>query len=259
MQKDLLRRAVRYYEGDIPACDREDPFWGDPRAYISINALLFSGLRTERLRIREGKRLNPAFFADAERLFSLLRGLLCAAAEGRRTESAEGFRVERAEDFAEYAQSGETAGFLSTCMSGFLPAYGDKRGIVLLHWRLPPQTPCIVFRELLTDYKKAAEDELLLPPYLRFVCKERAVTPQERRITDMEGAPPQHAYVLTVTGCAQSRSADAEPPVPPACAAEVWARLNAGEEPDDADAAAYLAWKQALRRWVTAASAELWE
>ncbi len=248
MNKDVLRRAVRYYEGDIPACDRDDPFWGDPRAYISINALLYGGLRTERLRIREGKRLNPAFFADTERLFSLFRALLAAAGTGRRTEPTEGFRVERAEDFAAYAETGETCAFVSTCMSGFLPAYGDKRGIVLLQWEIPAQTPCIIFRELLPDYAKSAEDELLLPPFLRFSCTERALSPQERRITDMEGNPPQHVFVLTAAGMSPGSGESAGLPEPPACAAAVWAQLNAGAEPDPADAAAYISWKAAFQQ-----------
>ena len=248
MHTDILRRAVRYYEGDIPASDRDDPFWGDPRAYISINALLFGGLRTERLRVREGKRLNPAFFADPERLYALFRALLAAADIGRRTAPAEGYRVERAEDFAAYMETGETCAFVSTCMSGFLPAYGDKRGIVLLQWEIPAGTPCIVFRELLTDYAKSAEDELLLPPFLRFSCSERALSPQERQITDMEGNPPQHVFVLNAEGMAPGSGQSARSPEPPACAAAVWEALNAGAEPDPADVAEYLSWKAAFQQ-----------
>lgn len=242
MDLNEMRRAVRYYEGDVLPAEANDPFWGDPRAYISLNALLFPGLRSEQLRVREGKRLNPAFFADPARLAMLMRALLAAAEWGRCKSACEGFRVERAEDFAAYADTGETVCFTSTCRSGFLREYGDKRGIVLMHFTLPAGTPCIVFTELLTDYAKSAEDELLLPPFLRFSCAERPLTSQEREITDMEGNPPLHAYELTAAP-ALLCTGDTPLPDPPECAARVWAALNADQEPAPADAAAYLKWK----------------
>lgn len=241
-------RAVQYYEGDIPAADRGDPFWGDPKAYVSLNALLFAGLRSERLRVQEGKCLNPAVFSDPERLLDVFAALLAAASPCK--EPAEGFRVERADDFAAYAEARETRSFTSTCRDGFLPAYGDKRGIVLLHWTLPAGTPCIILAELLADYGKADENELLLPPFLPFSCSRRPLTAAESAVTDCEGRPPLYACELRLSGQYAPAPAAPRPGAPPASAPALWEQLNAGAEPDAETVSAYLAWKEALHRWL---------
>ena len=43
MTEEMLQ-AIRYYEGDVSG---NDPFWGDPKAYCTINSLLFSGVENE--------------------------------------------------------------------------------------------------------------------------------------------------------------------------------------------------------------------
>ena len=244
-------RAVKYYEGDIPAEDRADPLWGDEKAYCSLNALLFDGLRTEADRIAEGKRLNPALLAQPEMLLSLYRDLFAAAKKGAPSREMTGYRVERSGDFAECAAAGQTMAFTSTCLSGFLSAYGDKRGIVLLTYRIPAGTPCLIFSQMLDRYAKSAEDELLLPPFLRFSVSRRPLTAAEQRITDLAGDPPQAAFDLTVSGFSAVQAA-APPQTPPVCEAgiRVWTALNAGT-PADAiapeDVQVYLAWKRKLR------------
>ena len=248
--------AVRYYEGDIPPADRPDPICGDEKAYVSLNALLFPGLRSEAARIAEGKRLNTALPAQPDTLLSLYRGLLSAAKKGAQPRDTTGFRVERAGDFAACAAAGQTLAFTSTCLSGFLSAYGDKRGIVLLNYHIPAGTPCIIFSQMLTSYAKSAEDELLLPPFLRFSVRERPLTADECRITDLCGDPPQAAYDLLLTGETVS-APDTPPEKRSVCQAaiRVWSALNAGI-PADAlspdDAAAYLAWKKELRAAIAA-------
>ena len=243
-------RAVKYYEGDIPAADAADPFWGDPKAYVSLNALLFDGLHSECTRIREGKRLNPAVLSDIPRLLRVFAALRSAAKKGAQQSDTVGYRVERAADFSACAAAGQTLAFTSTCLDGFLSEYGDKRGIVLMTFRIPAGTPCMIFRALLDSYRKDSENELLLPPALTFTCTARPLTAQEQRITDLEGAPPCAAYDLDITGIAPA-PADA-PPLPESCEAgvRIWTLLNAGT-PESAlpadDLRAYLTWKRALR------------
>lgn len=241
---DAEQRAVRYYEGDVRGAS--DPFWGDAKAYVSLNALLFDGLRTERTRIAEGKRLNPALLADIPALLDVYSKLFAAAGKGAAAEDALGYRVERADDFAVCRDAGMTLAFTSTCRSGFLPAYGDKRGIVLLTYHVPAGTPQIVFAEQLRDYLKGAEDELLLPPFLGMRIAQRALTDADCRMTDMEGKPPLAAYDLYLTGKVQA-GAVASPGIPPCEAGiRVWNALNAGAEPDAADVSSYLEWKRLL-------------
>ena len=243
--------AVRFYEGDLTGFDLRDPFLNDPRAYLTLNALLFDGVRTEYLRVREGKRLNPAMLADLPRLTALYRALLSASQKGAVTEEVCGYRVERAGDFAVCREAGQTLAFTSTCLSGFLPAYGDKQEIVLLTYRVPPQTPAIIFSQLLDSYLKANEDELLLPPYLRFECAERPLTASDYEIRDMNGAPPCAAYDLTVSAGQQVHLPAA--PEMQSCAAgiRIFAQIHAGvpeDQLDPDDLAAYLRCKEMIRQ-----------
>lgn len=223
--------AVRFYEGDLTGLPAGDSFYADDRAYVSLNALLFPDIASETVRVREGKTLNPALPADLPRLTALYRALFSAAKKGAQPRQTEGWRVERAADFARYSAAGRTLSFTSTSQGGFLPAYGDKRGIVLLHFTVPAGTPCIIMSELLDDYRKADEQELLLPPFLPFSLSERPLTDAECRITDQTGAPPDAAYEIVLTG-QYAPSLPAEPPLPfPPEAIGVWAALSAGADP----------------------------
>ncbi len=243
--------AVRFYEGDLTGFDLRDPFLNDARAYVTLNALLFDGVRTEYLRVREGKRLNPAMLADLPRLTALYCALLSASQKGAVTEPVCGYRVERAGDFTVCRAAGKTLAFTSTSLRGFLPAYGDKQKIVLLTYHVPPKTPAIIFSQLLDCYLKANEDELLLPPYLHFECAERPLTASDFEIRDMNGDPPCAAFDLTVCGRQQVHLPAA--PAMQDCAAgiRIFAQIHAGvpeDQLDPDDLAAYLRCKETVQR-----------
>lgn len=246
--------AVRFYEGDLTGLPAGIPFYADEKAYVSVNALLFPGTASEVTRIREGKRLNTAMLSDLPRLTALYAALFSAAGKGAQPRQTEGWRVERAADFAQLAAAGQTLAFTSTSTGGFLPAYGDKQGIVLLHFTVPAGTPCILMAELLDDYRKSGEQELLLPPFLTFSHRERPLTDAERRITDQNGAPPTAAYEVTLTG--QYAPAAGTAPRPcrvSAQAVRAWELLNAGTDPAalPPDAAeALLRFKKRLTAWL---------
>ncbi|MBR0465165.1 MAG: hypothetical protein IJJ23_12450, partial [Clostridia bacterium] len=154
-------RALRYYQGDV---EGDDPFWGDPRAYVTLNALFLPGLMAEKERVREGKRLNPEILADGHRLSRLIEDLtgLCRPLPAPMQTR----RVERLAEFALIRDSGRLYGFTSTSKRGFLPSYADKRGVALLVFRLPAGTPCVDLSAVLPHYLKADEAEVLLPPGL---------------------------------------------------------------------------------------------
>ena len=244
-------RAVKYYEGDIPAADADDPFWGDPKAYCTLNCVMFDGIRSELLRVREGKRLNPAAYDDLPRLAGIFRSLLSAAEKGAQDIPCTAYRVERQSDFAACREAGHTLAFTSTALNGFLPAYGDKHSLVLMTFQIPAHTPCIRFAAQLDSYLKSNEDELLLPPMLRFQCAERPLTASDRQITDMNGDPPAAAYDIAVlpetAPCMHTE-------MPPAAYAEAAKRvltaLNAGASETDIpaeDIRKYCILKAALR------------
>ena len=248
-------RAVKFYEGDIPECDSSDPFWGDTHAYVTLNALLYDDLATEYTRVREGKQLNPEMLRDRNRLRALYAALHSAAEKGAGTRSMTGYRVERARDFQVCLQKGMTCAFTSTSIDGFLPAYGDKQEIVLLTYHVPAGVPRIVFSEMLDSYRKSSENEMLLPPFLRFSVRERPLSDADCTITDLNDEPPKAAYLLEIHGTQKSAPALADDTwndvYPAVC--RLYAQMQAQMPEaalDSADCAAYLQCKRAIQRFV---------
>ena len=235
-------RAIRYYIGDV---EGEDPFWGDPKAYVLLNALFFPGLDTERRRCAEGKRLSPALLEDEERLLGLLRSLLGAFRPLGAPLTT--FRVERYADFTVMRRRARTVSPTSTSTAGFLDAYRDRRGIALLEFSLPAGTPCLHMAQILPGYAKPGEAEVLLPPGLPLAFREAPLTPAQQGILDADGAPPRvFCHVQAVPAPPHPVQEAPLPPGGAAAGSRVVRALGAGQEPDPADVRAYLEWKAAL-------------
>ena len=239
MLSDKQIAAVRWYTGDV---EETDPFWGDPKAYVGINALFFPGIETERMRAAEGKPLNPALLSEEKRLRDVLGALLSAFQPVKMPLQT--FRVERMADYMQMRRAGKTLSFTSTSLAGFLSAYQDRRGIALLQFALPAGTPVIHMAQALPDYAKAEEAEVLLPPCLGMRFTEQPLLPEQQSILDADGNPPA-CCVRAVPGKiippAQSIAADGH-----AAGMRVFAALGRGEEPDAEDVVVYTAWKAAL-------------
>ncbi|MBQ8927432.1 MAG: hypothetical protein IJ055_04045 [Oscillospiraceae bacterium] len=235
-------RAVRWYIGDVTG---DDPFWGDPKAYTLFNALFFPGIDTERRRAAEGKRLNPALLEDQGRLLQTMRALRSAFSPAEAPLVT--FRVERLADWQVLETAGRTVSPTSTSLGGFLESYRDRRGIALVQFTIPPGTPCLPMAQVLPRYAKPEEAEVLLPPRVALTIERRALTDDERRILDADGAPPALAAQALCIGEAQD----------PVCAppllqedadagVRVVKALGAGREPDPMDVEGYLRWKAAF-------------
>ena len=241
--------AVRYYEGDVSGTD---PFWSDPKAYCTLNALLYPGLSTEKARAAEGKRLNSAFLEDPERLLSLCARLF-EACEAMKTETAaETWRVERMADFAICRELGHTVSFTSTSRAGFLDAYADRRGIALMHFVIPAGTPCIDLAAALDRYAKEEEAELTLPPFVSLRFTETPVSPAEMTIRDADGNGPQYACIAHCSGIAVpgESAGDGSPGFSredAAAGAAAYRAWNQNRQPSMEEAARYLRWKNAFR------------
>ena len=238
-------RALRWYEGDV---EGDDPFWGDPKAYLTLNSLLYPGLRNERARTAEGKKLNPAFLEEERYpLLAICRDLLSAVAKGAKDEERHTYRVERYSDFRQQQASGKTLSFTSTSTAGFLSYYQDRIGIALLKFTIPAGVPALDFAEALPHYAKADEHEILLPPFLKLSLKEVPLTEEELRITDALGEAPKICCEATVSlPFTKEKKSLTSLPLPEA-GKRVYAALNKGLEPDPADTAAYLEYKASLQ------------
>ncbi|MBR2801596.1 MAG: hypothetical protein IKE21_03225 [Erysipelotrichaceae bacterium] len=239
-------KALCFYEGDA---EGSDPFWGDKKAYLTLNSLLYPGLRNERDRTAEGKKLNPAILEEEKYpLLAVYRNLLSAVCKDVRDYDRHTWRVERYSDFRQQQSVGRTLSFTSTSKAGFLKVFQDRIGIALLKVTIPAGVPALDFEEALPHYAKADEHEVLLPPFLRFSFKEVPLTEEEMEIRDAAGQPPRIACEATVS-LPRSKEKNTLISLPfPEPGKRVYAALNKGQEPQQQDIADYLAYKAALQR-----------
>ena len=247
LTKEQLK-AVRYYEGDVQG---DDPFWGDPKAYVTLNSLFYDGIGTERRRAKEGKYLNPSIIEDQERLIGLLQNLLAAFRCADLTRERKTYRVERYADYLEMKQAGSTVSFTSTSSGGFLKAYGDRIGIALMEFTIPKNIPCLPFAAVLGEgYLKEEEQEILLPPGLSAEFTEVPVSEEEKEIKDAAGNEPLLKCLVrpgiprTIQGSSEIDSRG------PSAGRLVYEALNAGEEPDVEAVQVYSSWKKQIRNRV---------
>lgn len=231
--------AIRWYIGDT---EGSDPVLGDPKAYVVINSLFYPGIRTECARAAEGKRLNPAILSDPAWLKRTLTALLLACQKCAIHKKRTVYRVERATDYAVCRERGETVGFTSTSTAGFLPAYTDRKGIVLLTYTLPSGTPCIPMQDVLPHYAKAEEAEILLPPGLCLTLTERQPSSAEQCILDADGVPPV-CSVHAVPSRLHTVLPAMQYPDGAVAGQRVFTALMQKNEPRTADIEAYIRWK----------------
>ena len=264
MTEEMLK-AIRFYEGDLTGLNRQDPFWGDAKAYTTLNSLLFPGTENEKARAREGKKLNPAALQDLPRLLSLYLALFQAFRENRAEEEYLVFRVERYSDYLSLKEAGAAISFTSTSTAGFLSAYQDKKGLALMKIRIPAGTPCLDLSKVLPSYQKAEEAEILLPPFTRLLFREVPLSEEEKRILDADGRPPMVSaevtiseegslgtadpFTISLNGCSSPEDPltgllNSLPPDGPEAGRRMYTALNQGAEPEKKDLERFAAWKK---------------
>ena len=239
-------RALRYYEGDVKG---EDPFWGDPKAYLTLNSLLYPGLRNEKARTAEGKKLNPAILChDRYPLLELYEDLFAAVCKGAEDRERTVYRVERYSDYLEQKEAGKTLSFTSTSTAGYLKAYGDRVGIALMKIVIPKGVPALDFSKALSEYAKAEEKEILLPPCAKIRIREVPLREEEETILDAQGNKPLVSALCTLEAPRFSLQECEEELPDPSSGQRVYEALNRGEEPSKEDCKAYLAFKEILQK-----------
>ena len=137
----------------------------------------------------------------------------------------------------------------STSRAGFLDAYTDKRGLVLMEFFLPAGTPRADMARLMSRYIKPQEAEVLLPPGLPLRFRERPLTAAEKGIRDRDGDPPVCALTAE-PGIPAADAAGTPLPVTAGDAAagvRVCGALAEGLEPAPEDLRKYLRFKRAFR------------
>lgn len=237
---------LRFYEGDIDEKNIHDPFYGDPKAYVTLNALLFDGLTTEKARVEENRILNPAFLKDPIKTADCICTILSTMY--RSDHDMVVSRVERTADFNVFSKDTYMPSFISTSYAGFLSAYEDKHGLALMKIHIPQGTYIADMKKLLTSYLKEDEEEVLLPPYMHITVQKNPLDDSMKKIHDGYGNIPevyadvycdgfQYPFVSPV----KIEDKDIEN------AEHLYHCLNAHEALSDADMESYMHIKQAIQ------------
>ncbi len=180
---------LRFYEGDIDLKNIHDPFYGDPKAYVTLNALLFDGLSTELARVQENRILNPAFLKNPMETAECICTIISAMY--RSEEDMVVSRVERTADFNVFSKENTMPSFISTSYAGFLSAYEDKHGLALMKIHVPKGTYIADMKELLPSYLKEDEEEVLLAPYIHITVHKKPLEESMKQIHDGNGNIPE--------------------------------------------------------------------
>lgn len=187
-------KVLKFYEGDVEPS--EDPFWSDPKAYVTWNALLFSTTDTELARTQEERVLNCAFLKDPDRVIDITKTLLSCMK--RSTEDLHVKRVERLSDYRCFLKERRFTSFVSTSTAGFLKDYQDKDGLVLMEITIPKDHFCADLSEELDTYQKQDEKEILLAPYSSFSLRDLKMNETLKAIKDRNGDSPKVYCEVTV-------------------------------------------------------------
>lgn len=238
------KKALRFYIGDVSG---SHPFYGDGRAYVTINSLFFPGISTETLRAAEGKPLNPEIAADMPRLLDFFGNLFSAFGKST-VDTAETCRVERFSDYRLMSDAGATVSLTSTSKAGFLGSYRDRIGISLIRFALPENSPAIDVARELDFYAKPEEAEILLPPFIRLEFSELPMTERELSVTDSHGDPPKvHCKAVFTGEMADSDESDRPLTEDTSVPVNVLKKIASGQELPEEEVRGYCLWKDSLR------------
>lgn len=201
--------SLRFYEGDtrmrdtngyLKAIKSSDEFWGDQRAYRTLNALLFPGIYNEKERIKEeGNKLNPIVVENIEDSINIYCNIYTVMLKSAsKNEAVTTKRVERLESIKNL-MSGETVSFTSTSKGIYDSQFADKNGIALLEFRIPKNFPYVDLGKVLEDeYEHKGEKEVLLPPFTTISIKEGILLYSEKRFKDINREAPKAKYIIDV-------------------------------------------------------------
>ena len=242
---------LKFYSGDITDEDPDDPVFSDPKAYVTLNALLFDGIETEQARAAEGRKLNPAFITRFDTTIALMQGILSNMHPLQ--EDTVVFRVERFSDFNQFERCGMMTSFISCSDAGFLSSYTDKADLVFMEVHVHPGVLCVRLEEVLDFYLKKEEHELLIGPYCPIRITSLPVPQKYAHIKDRNGNPVSVYTVVDVypsklkKGCAMEADA-----CQIASSIRVVEAVNAGAAIDKNDLSAYLSFKKKIQETIRA-------
>lgn len=200
-------RSVRFYQGTL--CDIEpkselDAFYVTPKAYMTLNALMYDGIENELTRIsKEKHQLSPELFKHMEEvikvycdILSVMKKTLELKKQGE--EYLFTYRAER-EQALEELKKGHLVSFSSTSKCKEIDDYFSRKyGLIILKFKIPSDVPWVDVNQVVTQSRYNRQEEILLPPFLRIHINPEELTLSERKYRDIMGNLPVGKYEVVV-------------------------------------------------------------
>lgn len=268
--------AVRFYQGDtrrrgingeILDDKVTDGFWSIPKAYQTMNCLMFPGTENEEERIREKKAaLRSEILKEADRVIEVYCDIYRAMWKYAVSLERKGHRIVYRTDrgcSVELMKNGYIYSYMSASLKNNPKKYfKEKSALTLLEVIVPEGVPYLDFQWLLGDKNLYPDqEEILLPPFLEINLYKRELSDEEKTWKDMDGQPPKGKYQIIVkemlthnpedpkakedTGEELTQERNAE-------AAAILEKLKLRETLTDQERETYCAWKRDFRRiiWI---------
>lgn len=205
--------TIRFYQGDIRKRGedggfidktRADGFFGIPRAYKTMNCLMFDGIDNEKERTAENaSSLNSKIFLEIENVVEVFCDIFramckCAKTQEKNKRCTVIYRTDRGISVQAMKEQGRTISFTSTSKENHPGEYfKKKKKLTLLEFVLPLSIPHLDLEEVLgTDYYFADQKEILLPPFIHASFHEGKLTKEEEGYRDADGQPPCGKYIV---------------------------------------------------------------
>lgn len=188
--------SIRFYQGDIRKRTengnfseqvKEKGFWGIPKAYKTMNSLLFRGINNEIIRIDEKEgSLNPEILLEIEKVNEVFCDIFrvmckCLRIKKEENKSIIVYRADRGISVREMKEIGQTISFTSTSKKiSSVKDFTKKKELILLEFLLHSSIPYLDFEEILGDhYLFSSQKEILLPPFLKIRLNEEKLSKKE--------------------------------------------------------------------------------
>lgn len=204
--------SLKIYQGSISGLsDSEDShiclseFLSCKGVYQLLNLLMFPGIENEIARIcKERKEIPVKLLENLEDIITIYRDIFSIMfkfphiSKLNNMEALHIYRKDRMQSM-QMVNAGYTYSFTSC---SFLDDVGqffkDKDGLLLLECDILSSIPHVVLNEVLGENKYQSQEEVLLPPFLKFRKKKMPYTSKELKYRDKNDEPPKAKYLLEI-------------------------------------------------------------
>lgn len=199
--------SLRFYQGDIGhydlAVDKEKYkswFYTTKEAYHILNLLLHPGTESEVARIcLEGKNIPIELLRNLEEIIQIYDDIFTVMCKYRKDNIQEEIHIYRKDRMQsmDMVNSGNTFAFTSCALKDDIDGYFKKKsGILLLELMVPQTIPYVALNDFLKDSRFQSQQEVLLPPFMKFHAVPMSFTEREMKYRDINDELPKAKFML---------------------------------------------------------------